>query len=75
MRQLLEVCIRKLRHAGFTPVSEVWDMGAPNQELYRLLGVTVDRPEFTVDGEDVVALPDIPHLHLCLRNTAKNISE
>ena len=69
MKELLEACIRKLRLAGFTVVSSVSDMGTPNQQLYRLLGVSTENPKFEVDGEEVIALFDVPHLYKCLRNT------
>ena len=36
--------------------------------LYRVLGVTADNPKFEVDGEEVIALYDVPHLFKC-RNT------
>lgn len=69
MQPLLESCIRKLRLAGFIVVASVCDMGTPNQELFKNLGVTTDSPMFSVDGENVVALHDVPHLLKCIRNT------
>ena len=49
-------------------VATVCDMGKPNQELLNRLGVSVDRPVFSVDDEEVVALYDVPHLFKCIRN-------
>ncbi|KAF0314198.1 Transposable element P transposase [Amphibalanus amphitrite] len=58
----------KLREAGFVVTASVCDMGTPNQDLYRKLGVTADCPTFLVDDVPVTALHDIPHLIKCVRN-------
>ena len=68
MEPLLMSAVRQLRNAGLTVVSTVCDMGKPNQELYRLLGVTETSPQFDVDGTPVVALHDVPHIFKCVRN-------
>ena len=68
MRPLLFQIIRKLRTAGMTVAAIVCDMGASNQDLYKQLGVSADQPIFKVDGCDVVALHDVPHLFKCIRN-------
>ena len=68
MEQLLVQLIRKLREAGLIVVASVCDMAKPNQKLYKALGVTVDSPQFDVDGCPVIALFDVPHIFKCLRN-------
>ena len=68
MEPLLVDVIRKLRAAGMTVAATVCDMGTPNQELHRRLGVTAASPSFKVDDADVVALHDVPHLFKCVRN-------
>ena len=60
-----------MRLAGFKVDCVVSDMGTPNQQLFKELGVNADKPTFSVDEEDVVALHDVPHLMKCLRNTAE----
>ena len=65
---LLESAVRQLREAGFIVVATVCDMGTPNQDLYRKLGVTSSSPKFLVDGVPVSALHDVPHLFKCIRN-------
>ena len=65
---ILEAAVRQLREAGFQVVATVCDMGKPNQDLYRKLGVTRDNPKFLVDGVPVAALHDVPHLFKCVRN-------
>ncbi|KAF0288219.1 Transposable element P transposase [Amphibalanus amphitrite] len=68
MEPLLMSAVRQLRNAGLTVVSTVCDMGKPNQELYRLLGVTETSPQFDVDGTPVMALHNVPHIFKCVRN-------
>ena len=68
LQELLTDAIRKLRKANMLVVATVCDMGKPNQDLMNRLGVTVDRPLFTVDDEEVVALYDVPHLFKCVRS-------
>ena len=69
LQPLLESRIRKLHQAGFTVVATVCDTESPNRELLKNLGVNPTNPKFTVDGEEVVCLHDVPHLMKCLRNT------
>lgn len=53
--------IRKLRKANMHVVAAVCDMSKPNQELLNRLGVSVDRPVFSVDNDlEMVALYDVP---------------
>ena len=68
LKPLLETCVREMRLAGFKVVCVVSDMGTPNQQLFKELGVSASKPTFPVDEEDVVALHDVPHLMKCLRN-------
>ena len=65
-KDLILEAIRKLRGIGLRPVATVCDMGRPNQQTYRLLGV--ENGQFLVDGQKVMALCDVPHLFKCLRN-------
>ena len=68
MKPLLTSAVRQLRQAGLTVVSTACDMGKPNQDLYRQLGVTEDDPQFVVDGMPVIAPHDVPHIMKCVRN-------
>ena len=68
MDDILKQGIRRLRKVGLNVIATVCDMGKPNQSLMRQLGVTVDKPSFLVDGEEVVAMYDVPHLFKCIRN-------
>ena len=68
LQELVSDAIRKLRKAHMNVVATVCDMGKPNQDLLNRLGVSIDRPIFTVDDEEVVALYDVPHLFKCIRN-------
>ena len=66
-KQLLVECITKLQEAGLVVVASVCDMGATNQQTYKLL--EADDGQFQVQGQPVVALYDVPHLFKCIRNT------
>ena len=68
LEHLVKSAIRKLRKAGMEVAATVCDMGKPNQDLLKRLGVSVERPLFHVDGEEVVAMYDVPHLFKCIRN-------
>ena len=68
LQVLLHSAVQQLREAGFVVTASVCDMGTPNQDLYRKLGVTADCPSFLVDGVPVAALHDVPHLIKCVRN-------
>ena len=68
LKSVLTVAVRQLRQAGLEVVATVCDMGKPNQDLYRQLGVTEENPQFAVDGMPVVALHDVPHIMKCVRN-------
>ena len=68
LKSVLTLAVRQLRQAGLEVVSTVCDMGKPNQDLYRQLGVTEENPQFAVDGVPVVALHDVPHIMKCVRN-------
>ena len=69
LKPLLETSVREMRLAGFKVVCVVSDMGTPNQQLFKELGVSPAKPTFPVDDVDVIALHDVPHLVKCLRNT------
>ena len=57
------------REAGFTVVCPVCDMVTPNQELLKKkLGVHASKPQFEVDGKDVICLYDVSHLMKYIRN-------
>ena len=62
LSKLLKQMVRKLREAGLVVAASVCDMGKPNQKLYQDLGVSVDSPQFDVDGIPVIAMFDVPHL-------------
>ena len=72
LKSLLLDCITKLKEAGMQVVASVCDMGATNQQTYRMLGVTDGSHSFHHDGVGVVALFDVPHLFKCVRNTMLN---
>ncbi|KAF0298256.1 hypothetical protein FJT64_004373 [Amphibalanus amphitrite] len=65
-RELLVQCVTTLQEASLTVVASVCDMGATNQQTYRLLGA--EDGSYRVGGQDVAALFDVPHLFKCLRN-------
>ena len=66
-RDLIIKCIQRATAAGLTVIATTCDMSKNNQATYRLLGVK-DSGTFTVDGEEIVALYDVPHLFKCIRN-------
>ena len=68
LEHLVKSAIKKLKDAGMGVAAIVSDMGKPNQDLFKRLGVTAERLVFSVDGEEVVAMYDVPHLFKCVRN-------
>ena len=72
-KQLLTECIQRVTAAGMTVVATTCDMSQNNQATYTRLGAA-DSGLFNVDGREVVALYDVPHLFKCIRNAFKNYS-
>ena len=71
IKDLIIDSIGKLKEAGMNVIATVCDMGAANQQTYKLLGV--DRcGSFRCGDEKVTALHDVPHLFKCLRNALIN---
>ena len=66
-QQLLTQCIQRVTAAGLTVLATTCDMSKNNQKTYRLLGAA-DSGLFTVDGREVIALFDVPHIFKCIRN-------
>jgi hypothetical protein len=68
--------LTELANAGFRVVAIGSDMGGCNQQLWRLLGISVNRDEriysFRFRGEMVCVVPDPPHLLKNLRNCLLN---
>ena len=69
--------IRKLISIGVKVRFIVCDQGPTNQYLFRLLGVTIEKPYFDLDLEPdnsirIFALFDTPHLFKALRNNFIN---
>ena len=57
LRPLLETCIREMRLAGFKVVCVVSDMGTPNQQLFKELGVCPEKPVFSCGGRGCYRTP------------------
>ena len=66
-KQLLTQCIQRVTEAGLTVLATTCDMSKNNQATYKLLGAA-DSGLFTVDGREIVALYDVPHIFKCIRN-------
>lgn len=66
-QQLLTQCVQRVTTAGFTVLATTCDMSKNNQATYRLLGAA-ETGLFTVDGHEVAALYDVPHIFKCIRN-------
>ena len=48
----------------------VCDQGATNQQLFRILGVTVARPVASINSQKIMFMFDVPHL---LKNVRNNL--
>lgn len=67
---LLPMIIRILRDINDDVVATVMDQSGVNRKAYSLFGATVEEPFFFVDGVQVFALFDYPHLFKSMRTTA-----
>jgi hypothetical protein len=68
LQNIIEECIQKLKTINLSVKVVVNDMGSSNICVSNILNVTPERPFFTVDGEDVVYMFDVPHLLKATRN-------
>ncbi|XP_065216627.1 uncharacterized protein LOC135842882 [Planococcus citri] len=72
LRNIVTAAIKKLFAAGLIVKGVVCDQGTNNQGAFKLLGVTVRKPYFSVDDKKIYALYDVPHLIKNLRNNLLN---
>ncbi|KAJ4426934.1 hypothetical protein ANN_26733 [Periplaneta americana] len=72
--ELIGKAIEKLSSIGLKVVATVCDQGSNNQKANHLLGVTIDKPSFTVNDRKIVAFFYTPHLIKSTRNMFKKYS-
>jgi hypothetical protein len=70
LKPLVISAIEKLANIGLIVRVVICDQGATNQQMYRLFGVSVDKPFADVCGTKVVFMFDSPHL---LKNVRNNL--
>lgn len=69
--KIIEKTIRALRDIGLDPLILVLDQFATNQRMVKDVGVTPEKPYFSVDGNDMYVMWDTPHLIKNARNMLK----
>ncbi|KAG8225335.1 hypothetical protein J437_LFUL005349 [Ladona fulva] len=62
LKRVITTAILQLRGCGLNVVSLTTDMGSNFVQMSNLLSVTSEHPFFTVEGEDVCYIFDVPHL-------------
>ena len=67
----IKECIGKLQNIGLKPIVFVSDQGSNNRSAINSLGVTIENPHFTVNGQKIHVLFDAPHLLKNIRNNLK----
>lgn len=72
IKQLLVALILKLFNININVLSTVCDMGSTNRTALKLLGVTIERPYFELNGKRIYCLNDASHL---LKNTRTGIKK
>ena len=72
LKTLLSECLTRLFDIGLCVKSVIFDQGASNQKLVKLLDVTVETPFFCHGDNKVFVLFDPPHLLKSVRNNLKN---
>jgi hypothetical protein len=68
LQKLLLDCIKKVEEAGLKVVVVIADQGSNNQNVFRRLGVTENKPFFKYESNQVVCMYDPPHLLKSVRN-------
>jgi hypothetical protein len=68
LRNIIATAIIELRDCGLKVVSLTNDMGSNFVQLSSLLGISPEHPFFSIEGEDVCYMFDVPHLIKSFRN-------
>jgi DNA transposase THAP9 len=68
LKLFVEHCIMKLSAANFNTVCVICDQGSTNQQMFKLFGISQDKPYATVDSRIVHFMFDPPHLLKSVRN-------
>ncbi|CAG4986368.1 unnamed protein product [Colias eurytheme] len=64
IKEVLHECLK----TGINVCATVCDMDGVNVRALENLGSTVENPFFIFEGEEIITLPDPPHLLKCFRN-------
>nr|XP_029710180.1 uncharacterized protein LOC115256080 [Aedes albopictus]XP_029735449.1 uncharacterized protein LOC115270282 [Aedes albopictus] len=74
-KEIVCEAVRLVFKSGFTPVLLVMDQHPTNVKMATTLGVTIEKPVFKVDSNEIVVFYDSPHVFKSLRNNfhTKNI--
>lgn len=62
LHNLLMSLLKQLQEIGISIKALICDQGASNVSLSRQLGVSVGKPFFTIDGNHIFFIFDVPHL-------------
>ena len=66
-------CIYKLQSIGLIVLSLITDMGSDYRKMIKLLGVTKEKPYFTVENQKIFYMFDPPHdIKACRNNFMEN---
>lgn len=72
LKDEIMMAIEKVKSTGFIPICFVMDQGTNNMSAVRQLGVSQDKPYFTVKDTRIYMIFDPPHLMKSVRNNLKN---
>ena len=66
------MAVEKIQATGFIPTCVIMDQGSNNISALRQMGITKEKPFFTVNESKIYILYDPPHLLKSIRNNLKN---
>lgn len=72
LTDIILLTLQKLEIVNLKPIGVVCDVSKVNQQFYKKLGVTVNKPFFLSEGKKYLAFYDVPHLLKCMRNNFLN---
>lgn len=68
LKQLLFECMDLLHEIGLKLKAVICDQGCNNQSLFKMLGISLNKPHIKYHDENIHFLFDAPHLIKCIRN-------
>lgn len=68
LKKIIQQNVKIIKELGLRTKALVCDQGGGNTKVFKLFGVTPEKPFTTIDGEKIYFLYDVPHLIKSVRN-------